>query len=107
MPNRWRQTEREVIDTLLRLKHASTKEIAEVLGLSHKWVEDKIRILREAKRIYIADWKKFTVAGDYRIIWALGNEPDMPKPKPRTHRERQRDWRRRRRLKEQQWHLTQ
>ena len=79
-----RNTERRVIDTLLKLKNASSRQIAAELGLHRKTIEGHLRKLRAANRIYIADWKKTKTVGDLRIIWALGNEPDMPKPKPKS-----------------------
>lgn len=100
MPNRNRNTEREVIDVLIRLKRASTKRIASELNLSHKWIEDKIRVLKDAERIYIIDWEKHAVAGDYRKVWALGNEPDEPKPPPRSNTQKSTDYRKRKRAKE-------
>lgn len=96
----WRQTEREVIDALIALKCGSSKSIGAKIGLSHKWVEDKLRILKAANRIYIADWQKFSNHGDWRRLYALrvtGEEVDMPKPKPKTGSQKTKDYRIRKR----------
>lgn len=93
----WRHTEREVYQTLKELKYGSCKEIAAKLGLSHKWVEDKLRVLKAAKRIYIADYKKTGRFGDLCRIYGirLGDEEDVEKPKPLTAVEKTQNYRKR------------
>lgn len=101
MPNRNRHTELEVLRAFKKLKNASTKTIAKELRLSHKWVEDKIRLLKANDRIYISGWEKKAQMGDYARVFALrlDSEEDEPKPKPLTNSEKTRHYRARQKFK--------
>lgn len=97
----WRSTELDVVRALKELGCGSSKDIGAKLSLSHKWVESKLRILKEASRIYVADWRRYSANGDWRRIYALkevGDETDVPKPAP-LGTLRNKNYQRRRRLK--------
>lgn len=101
MPNRNRQTELEVIQALQSKRFLTSKEIGKILGLSHKWVEDKLRILKSADRIYIADWKHTAVSGDLCRVYALKKGPedvDVPKPPPLSNTQKSQRYRESRKL---------
>lgn len=96
-----RHTELEVIQTLKKEGLGSSRSIGEILNLSPKWVEDKLRLLYAAGRIYISEWKKFGRVGDYRVYYSLketGDEVDEPKPKPLTPTQKTTNYRRRKAL---------
>lgn len=89
MANPWRHTEREVFQAIKKLGCASAHMIAAHMGLkAHKWVARKIIILREAKKIYVSDYKRHHKTGPAREYYSIVKSPedvDVPKPKPLTN----------------------
>lgn len=98
-----RHTELEVIQALKKLKFATSREIGLKLNLSHKWVEDKLRILKQAGRIYIADYKKVKIQGPPREVYGFkihGDEEDAIRPPRLSDSQKTTNWRKRKQLKE-------
>ena len=96
----WRSTELDVLRTLRKLRFASARDIGAALSLTHKWVAVKLRILKSADRIYVADWKRYSVQGDWRQIYGIketGEEEDAKKPEPLGNA-RNKNYQRRKRL---------
>jgi len=98
-----RHTELEVIQALKKLKFATSHDIGLELNLSHKWVEQKLRILKLAGRIYIADYRKVKVQGPPREVYGFkihGDEEDAIRPPRLSDSQKTTNWRKRKQLKE-------
>jgi hypothetical protein len=98
-----RHTELEVIQALKKLKFATSREIGLELNLSHKWIEDKLRILKQAGRIYIADYRKVKLQGPPREVYGFkiqGDEEDAMRPPRLSDSQKTTNWRKRKQLKE-------
>jgi hypothetical protein len=100
--NAWRHTELEVIQTLKRLGTGSSHDIAKAMGLGHKWVGQKLAVLKAAGRIYISGYIKIAVVGPHRELYSLriADEEDEPKPVPMTMVQKTRLYRSRLKQKE-------
>jgi hypothetical protein len=98
----WRSTELDIVKALKKLHYASARVLGKELNLTHKWVESKLRILKAAGKIYIADWEKVRNVGDLRRVYGLRerNETDLQKPKPKTAVEKTKAYRLRKKQKE-------
>lgn len=91
MANPWRNTEREILQTLKKLKHATAQEIADDLQLNKKWILQKLRYLRLHRRVYVSDWKHVSLSGDLCHVYSLvqtDEDVDAVKPKPLTPTQR-------------------
>lgn len=96
MANPWRQTEREVYQALKSLSAASSHKLGAHLNLSHKWIEDKLRILRDAGKIYISDYERRASTGPQRNVYSIkvtGDEKDEYKPRAKTSVQKTQDYR--------------
>lgn len=80
----WRHTEVEVILAIKKLGACTDHQIAKELGIGHKWVGQKRRVLYDAGRIYISGYTKTALQGPSRVLysWKYDNEEDEPPPKP-------------------------
>lgn len=97
-----RSTELDIIRALKKFTYASCRQIADELNLTKQWTGNKLKLLKDARRIYIADWKKVKSAGDACHIYGLVVDPetdvDVPKPAPLSNTEKTTLYRRRKRL---------
>lgn len=77
-----RHTALEIIEALHKFGHATARTLAIELGMSHKWIQTKIREKR--KFFYICDYERHKNLGRWREVYALrlNNEDDEPKPIP-------------------------
>lgn len=98
----WRHTELEVIQAIIKLGVASSRDIGREIGLSHKWVEDKTRLLKSAGRIYISDWKRYSTRGPPREMFSIrsAGEEDEPRPAAMSGSEKTKSYRSRKKFKE-------
>lgn len=99
----YRQVELEILRALKILNHATAHKIADYLGYkTHRWVAQKLKLLKNAKRIYISDWQKVHLTGPHREVYSLrlDEEEDEPRPKPQAAYEKVKNYRKRKKLKE-------
>ena len=91
----WRHTELEVLQAVKTLGTADSRQIGAAIGRSHKWVEDKLRLLKAAERIYISDWKRHSVKGPPRECYSIKlckEDVNVPRPPPMTASEKTRNY---------------
>lgn len=81
---------------------ATSYKLGAHLNLSHKWIEDKLRILYDAEKIYISDYERRAVSGPPRNVYSIrySDEVDAVKPPRKTASQRMSLCRKRRKAKE-------
>lgn len=83
---------RDRITKRLQERGPMTKyQISEVCHVTIRNVNAYLKVLREAKEVYIHDWIRVgTAGGPWTKVWGYGNERNAKRPKPLTAAEKTR-----------------
>ncbi len=102
----WRQTELETLRAIKKLGAATLADLGVELSLHPYWVSQKVKILKDANRIYIAGWEKKYLQGPSRPLFSLriDSEEDEPPPVPITDSQKSMNYLKRKKLKELLFH---
>lgn len=86
----------EQIEAILFARQWTKWDLAQRTGLSVRYIEELLTILRRDGRLRVYSWvHQRGEAGDWTPVYTTQDLPDCPRPAPKTPTERSRDHRRR------------